>query len=78
MCVCVCVCVWLDSSRSFTRVSLNNKNKLYLYNLFKFLSSFLISVLILQKQVPPMMAYEGSGSARDDFEKFIYQFQPET
>ena len=25
-----------------------------------------------------MMAYEGSESARDNFEKFINQFQPET
>ena len=25
-----------------------------------------------------MMAYEGSESARDNFGKFIYQFQPET
>ena len=25
-----------------------------------------------------MMAYEGSESARDNFRKFIYQFQPET
>ena len=29
-------------------------------------------------QVPLMMAYEGSESARDNFGKFIHQFQPET
>ena len=46
MCVCVCVCVWLGSSHSFKHVSLNNKDKFCLYNLFKILSSFLISVLV--------------------------------
>ena len=51
MCVCVfvCVCAYIyiqfGSSRSFKHVSLNNEDKFYLYNLFKILSSFLISVL---------------------------------
>ena len=45
VCVCVCVCVWFRSSRSFKHVSLNNKDKFCLCNLFKILSSFLISVL---------------------------------
>ena len=46
VCVCVCVCVWLSSRRSLKHVSLNSKNKFYLYNLFKILSSFLISALV--------------------------------
>ena len=46
MCVCVCVCVYLGSSRSFKDVSLNNKYKFCLYNLFKILLSFLISFLV--------------------------------
>ena len=46
MCVCVCVCVWLGSSRSFKHVSLNNKAKFCLYDLFKIISRFLISVLV--------------------------------
>ena len=37
MCVCVCVCVWLGSSRLSKHVSLNNKDKLCRYNLFKIL-----------------------------------------
>ena len=40
------VCVWLGSSRLFKHVSLNNKDKFCLYNLFKILSSFLMSVLV--------------------------------
>ena len=44
--MCVCVCVWLGSSRSFKHVLSNNKDKFWLHNLFKILSSFLISVLV--------------------------------
>ena len=44
--MCVCVCVWLGSRHSFKHVSLNNKDKFCLYNLFKILSSFLVSVLV--------------------------------
>ena len=46
MCVCVCVCVSLDSCHSYKQVSLNNKNKFCLHNLFKIFSSFLVSVLV--------------------------------
>ena len=46
VCMCVCVCVWLGSSRSFKHVSLNNKDKFCLYDLFKIFSSFLINVLV--------------------------------
>ena len=72
MCVCVCVCE-LGTSPSFKHVSLNNKDKFCLYSLFKILSN----TPYTNKQ-PLMMAYEGSESARDNFGKFIYQFQPET
>ena len=37
----MCVCV-----NTFKHVSLDNKDKFCLYNLFKVLSSFLISVLV--------------------------------
>ena len=40
----ICVCV--GSSRSFKHVSLNNKDKYCLYNSFKILSSFLLSILV--------------------------------
>ena len=48
MCVCVCVCVhvYLGSSHSFKHVSLYSKDMHCLYNLIKFLLSFLISVLV--------------------------------
>ena len=36
----------LGSSYSLKHVSLKNKDKFFLYNLFKILSSFLISVLV--------------------------------
>ena len=42
----MCVCLWLGSSCSFKHVSLNSKDKFCLYNLFKILSSFRISVLV--------------------------------
>ena len=35
--MCVCVCVWFGSGRSLKHVSLNNKDKFGLYNLFKML-----------------------------------------
>ena len=40
--------IWggLGSSRSFKHVSLNDKDKFGLYNLFKIISSFLISILV--------------------------------
>ena len=72
-------------------VSLNNKDKFCLYNSFKILSSFLLSVLVsgwnwymnfpifpYTGKQPLMMAYKGPKSAQDYFGKFIYQFQPET
>ena len=43
--MCVCVCVWLGSSCSFKHVSLNNKDKFFLYNLFKILSIFSVKSL---------------------------------
>ena len=46
VCVCVCVCVWLGNSHSLKHISLNNKDKFSLYNLFKILSNFQISVLV--------------------------------
>ena len=60
--VCVCVCVWSGSSRSFKRVSLNNKDKFCLYNLFKILSSFLISVLNFRLEL------------KDEFPKIVQAF----
>ena len=36
----------LDSSHLSKHVSLNNKHKFCLYNLFKIFSSFLVSVLV--------------------------------
>ena len=66
-CVRVCVCV-----------SLNSKDKFCLYDLIKILSSFLISVLvsgwIWWMNLPKLMAYGGSESARDNFGKFFQQF----
>ena len=61
----------------------------FVYNLFKILSSFLISVLVSGRNLkktqtsytskqPLMMAYEGSESARDNFGKFMHQCHPET
>ena len=44
--VCVCVCVWLGCNCSFKHVSINNKDTFCLLNLFKIISSFLISVLV--------------------------------
>ena len=70
MCVCVCVYVCVGSGRSFKHVSSNNKDKFCLYNLFKILSSFLISVLVSGWNWP-MKGSKALG-------KFIYQFQPET
>ena len=69
--ICVCVCVWVcvcKHVRIFIskHVSLNIKDKFCLFNLFKILSSFLI------------MAYERCERARDNFRKFISQFQPKT
>ena len=46
VCVCVCVCPHIGSSRSFKHVLSNDYDKLCLYNLFKILSCFLISVLV--------------------------------
>ena len=47
MCVCVCIRVCVHSCVcSFKQVSLNNIDKFCFYNLFKILSSFLISVLL--------------------------------
>ena len=62
---------------------------IYIYNFIRILSSFLISVLVsswnwwmnwpkVSCAQPLMMAYERSESTWDNFDKFIYQFQPET
>ena len=43
-----------------------------------FQKSFLKNNTPYTSKQPLMMVYEGSESARDNFGKFIYQFQPET
>ena len=84
VCVCVCVCVYLANSLLFKHAWLNNKDTSCLYNFIKvlkknkrkILKSFK-STLYTCKQ-PLMIAYKNSESARDNFGKFIHQFQPET
>ena len=49
ICICIYVYVYIDinsHAHIYIYVSLNNKDKFCLYNLFKILSSFLISVLV--------------------------------
>ena len=70
----LCVCVGgLSSSRSFKHVSLNNKGKFCLYNLFMILTSFQLSILVSGWNWKTR-----SESALGNFLKFINQFQFKT
>ena len=77
---CACVCL-VGQQFSSKHVWLNNIDTFCLYNFTKIFSSFLISVLVSRWNWwtnLPKLSYERSESDRDNFGKFIHQFQLKT
>ena len=66
-----CLGFRLEMVDEFTKIVIKNLSKNFQHSIKK------KTTLYTRKQ-PLMIAYEGSESARDNFCKLIYQFQPET
>ena len=65
-----------NSAFPYFRYGINFQSSFFFFFFFFFF--FLNTNTPYTNKQPLMMAYEGSESAWDNFDKFIYQFQPET